>query len=195
MLDDSKIIAGCKKNKHKYQMTLFDKYSGMLRGVCLRYVNNDFDADDLLQEGFIKILENISKYEDKGSLKAWMKRIMINHALNFVKKQNKQKFSEWKESYSNEFLEEEESFDSKLESKILGANIDPSEILKIIQKLPEGYKMVLNLYAIDGYSHKEIAQELNISVNTSKSQLSRARKKMIEKTESLLKEIKVNYEK
>jgi len=194
MIEDNKIIAGCRKNKHKHQMALFDKYSGMLKGVCLRYVNNDFDADDLLQEGFIKILENISKYQETGSFTAWMKRIMVNHALNFCKKKSKQKFSEWNDSYSDELQEENTLVENKMENRILEADLAPTDIIKIIQELPDGYRMVLNLYVIDGYSHKEIAKKLNISVNTSKSQLSRARKMMIEKTELLLKKHKVEYE-
>lgn len=175
-------------------MALFDKYSGMLRGVCLRYVNNDFDADDLLQEGFIKILDNISKYQDTGSFTAWMKRIMVNHAINFCKKKNKQKFSEWNDSYSDDLVENDVDNSNKLENRILETNLDPSDIIKIIQELPDGYRMVLNLYVVDGYSHKEIAEKLNISVNTSKSQLSRARKMMVDKTELLLAKHKVEYE-
>lgn len=165
-------------------MALFDKYSAMLRGVCMRYVKNDFDADDLLQEGFIKILKNITSYKSTGSFNAWMKRIMINQAINFYKKNNKQKLFELNEAYTEEIIDNESS--NKIENRILDAGLDSYDILQIIKDLPEGYRMVLNLYAIDAYSHKEIAEKLNISINTSKSQLSRARKLVMVKTEVLL---------
>jgi RNA polymerase sigma-70 factor (ECF subfamily) len=176
-------------------MALFDNYAPMLRGVCRRYVSSDFDADDLLQEGFIKILKNISNYQETGSFKAWMKRIMINTALNFCKQQNSKRIAEWNDSYGNEIIEEDDNENSdNLESRILEANLKAEQILAIMEELPIGYKMVLNLYVIDGFSHKEIAEQLNISVNTSKSQLSRARKSMIEKTEQFLAKHKLSYE-
>ncbi|MDD2636778.1 MAG: sigma-70 family RNA polymerase sigma factor [Bacteroidales bacterium] len=184
MIDDSKIIAGCKKNKHKFQMALFEKYAPMLRAVCLRYATNTADADDLLQEGFIKILENISKYIEKGSFTAWMKRIMVNNAINYYRKQSKYRFDEINDNIH--FLDDGEQSDNKIETKILNANIKPEQIIDIFRELPNGYRMVLNLYVIDGYSHNEIAEQLGISVSTSKSQLSRARKTLIKKTEIII---------
>lgn len=188
MTDDSKIIAGCSKNKHKFQMALFDKYAPMLRTVCLRYAKNTADADDLLQEGFIKILDNISKYTKKGSFTAWMKKIMVNNAINYCRKQAKYRFDEINEnlhSFDDEEGDDEPS-DNKIETRILDADIEPEEIIKIFRDLPDGYKMVLNLFVIDGYSHNEIAEKLGISINTSKSQLSRARKAVIKKTEIMI---------
>lgn len=184
MIDDSNIIAGCKKNKHKFQMALFDKYAPMLKGVCLRYAANSADADDLLQEGFIKILDNIPKYTETGSFKAWMKRIMVNNAINYCRKKSKLKFDEINDNLLSDEIDEDQSTD--LEARIIEANINPQEIIEIIHKMPEGYRMVLNLYVIDGYTHNEISQKLGISVNTSKSQLSRARKALIKKTEEIL---------
>ena len=184
MIDDSKIIAGCKKNKHKFQMALFDKYVPMLRAVCLRYATNTADADDLLQEGFIKILDNISKYTEKGSFTAWIKKIVVNNAINYYRKQTKYRFDEINENLHS--FDDDEQSDNKIETRILDANIDPEQIIEIFRDLPDGYRMVLNLYVIDGYSHNEIAEKLGISVSTSKSQLSRARKTLIKKTEIII---------
>jgi len=194
MIDDSKIIEGCKNNRHKYQMALFDKYAPALRGVCLRYTRNDADADDLLQEGFIKILQNIKKYVETGSFKAWMKRIMINQAINFCKKKNQVFLIELTGKENQDLDVDDPDEDKKVESRIIDAGISPQQILELIKELPEGYRMVLNMYAIDGFSHKEIAEQLDISVNTSKSQLSRARKVLMSKTNELILK-KLNYEK
>lgn len=193
MINDDEILKGCCNNKHKYQMALFDKYAPMLRGVCMRYVRNDADADDLLQEGFIKILDNIKNYVETGSLKAWMKRIMINQALNFLKKKKQLDFCQLNEN--EDFDEDEQDYNQdKTENKLIEANIGPAEILKLIKSLPDGYQMVLNLYVIDGFSHKEIAGQLNISVSTSKSQLSRARKTLLEKANELILKNTISYE-
>jgi RNA polymerase sigma-70 factor (ECF subfamily) len=193
MDDDSKIIEGCKNNRHKFQMALFDKYAPMLRGVCLRYAKNTADADDLLQEGFIKILQNIGNFVETGSFKAWMKRIMVNQAINFL---NKKKQIVFAELTGNENFEDEDDGDDnrKTENRLMNASIGPDQILQLIGELPEGYRMVLNLYVIDGFSHKEIADKLNISVNTSKSQLSRARKTLMDKANELILKKSVSYE-
>jgi RNA polymerase sigma factor (sigma-70 family) len=191
--DDSNIIEGCRKNKHRYQMALYDKYAPMLRAVCLRYVKIDADADDLLQEGFIKILQNVGNYVETGSFKAWMKRIMVNQAINFLKKKKQIEFTDLT---GNEDYNDDESYNpEKTENKLIDGNIGPDKIIELMKQLPEGYRMVLNLYVIDGFSHKEIAEQLGISINTSKSQLSRARKTLLDMANELLTQNKLNYEK
>jgi RNA polymerase sigma factor (sigma-70 family) len=195
MFDDSKIIEGCRSNRHKYQMALYDKYAPMLRGVCLRYVNNGADADDLLQEGFIKILKNIGNYVETGSFKAWLKRIMVNQAINFCKQTKQLKYTDLDENSGFGAEEVNEDYDNrKVENRIIEANLSSQQILSLINELPDGYRMVLNLYVIDGFTHKEIAEQLNISINTSKSQLSRARKILLDKTNELILKNKVSYE-
>ncbi len=195
MIDDSKIIEGCRSNRHKYQMALYDKYAPMLRGICLRYVKNGADADDLLQEGFIKILKNISNYVETGSFKAWLKRIMINQAINFCKQKKLLKYTDLCENFDFDTEDANDDYDNrKVENRIIEANLSPQQILSLINELPDGYRMVINLYVIDGFSHKEIAEQLNISVNTSKSQLSRARKTLLDKTNELIIKNKVSYE-
>ncbi|MDD3685985.1 MAG: RNA polymerase sigma factor [Bacteroidales bacterium] len=191
--DDSNIIEGCRKNKHRFQMALYDKYAAMLRAVCLRYVKNDADADDLLQEGFIKILQNVGNYVETGSFKAWMKRIMVNQAINFLKKKKQIEFTDLT---GNEDYNDDESYNpEKTENKLIDGNIGPDKILELMKQLPEDYRMVLNLYVIDGFSHKEIADQLGISINTSKSQLSRARKALLDMANELLTQNKLSYEK
>lgn len=165
----------------------------MLRAVCLRYVKNYADADDLLQEGFIKILQNVGNYVETGSFKAWMKRIMVNQAINFLKKKKQIEFTDLtgKEDYNDD-----ESYNpEKTENKLIDGNIGPDKILELMKQLPEGYRMVLNLYVIDGFTHKEIADQLGISINTSKSQLSRARKALLDMANELLTQNKLSYEK
>jgi RNA polymerase sigma-70 factor (ECF subfamily) len=191
--DDNNIIEGCRKNKHRYQMALYDKYAPMLRAVCLRYVKNYADADDLLQEGFIKILQNVGNYVETGSFKAWMKRIMVNQAINFLKKKKQIEFTDLT---GNEDFDDDESYNpEKTENKLIDGNMGPEKILELMKQLPEGYRMVLNLYVIDGFSHKEIADQLGISINTSKSQLSRARKALLDMANELLTQNKLSYEK
>lgn len=170
-------------------MALFDKYAPMLKGVCLRYADNSADADDLLQEGFIKILDNIVKYAETGSFKAWMKRIMVNNAINYCRKKSKLRFDEINDNLFADEIDEEHSHD--LETRIIEANINPQQVIEIIRELPDGYRMVMNLYVLDGYTHNEISQKLGISINTSKSQLSRARKLLANKTEELINKAKI----
>lgn len=177
MLDDRIILDGCRKKKHRFQMALYDKYAPMLKGICIRYTNNETDAQDVLQEGFIKVLDNIDKYVDYGSLGAWMKRVMINHAINFTKKKKKLVLSEF-EDYKNQNYDIES--DDEADIVLNDERINQELVLKLVNELPEGYRLVINMYVIDGFSHKEIAEKLNISINTSKSQLSRARKKILE---------------
>lgn len=174
-------------------MALYDKYAPMLRAVCLRYVKNYADADDLLQEGFIKILQNVGNYVETGSFKAWMKRIMVNQAINFLKKKKQIEFTDLT---GNEDFDDDESYNpEKTENKLIDGNMGPDKIIELMKQLPEGYRMVLNLYVIDGFSHKEIADQLGISINTSKSQLSRARKTLLDMANELLTQNKMSYEK
>jgi RNA polymerase sigma-70 factor (ECF subfamily) len=157
-----KLIHQCKQQDIRAQEKLYRLYSGKLFGLCLKYSNNYQQAEDNLQDGFITIFNKIHQYEDKGSFEGWMKRIVINTTLQ---KHRKEKYFE----IIN---------DNLLEDPVV--EIDDDEIttnflLKSIQELPERYRQIFNLYALDGFSHKEIAEMLNISVGSSKSNLARAR--------------------
>lgn len=168
---DQKIIEGCIKGKRRDQNRLYTKYAPALLGVCMRYSRNKDEAEDILQEGFIKIFMNIKSYRGEGSFEGWMKRIMVNTAITH----NKQTL---KHQYHTDIDEIEETHEIRAggSHEPAGTQLPKEKLMNIIQNLPEGYKMVFNLYVFEQYTHKEIAQILGISENTSKSQLSKARK-------------------
>jgi RNA polymerase sigma factor (sigma-70 family) len=143
--------------------------------ICLRYSKSRDEAEDLLQEGFLKIFQNINTYRKHGSLEGWIKRIMINHALNQYKKNRKIPFAEDVDSINeNEILSVHEEIEKN-------EPVPAETLLAMIQSLPEGYRMVFNLYVFEGYSHREIAEAINFSENTSKTQLMKARRQLQEK--------------
>ncbi len=166
----TEIIEGCKSGKRKYQEKLYKIFSKKMYAVCLRYTKNKEEAEDIVHDGFIKIFKKISSYKFKGSFEGWMKRVMINIAIERYHKRNHLYLvSDIYETNSNIAINE------GIE------NISAKELLDYIQELSVKYRTVFNLYAIDGYSHKEIAEMLNISESTSRSNLSRARKMLKEK--------------
>ncbi|MBZ9730447.1 sigma-70 family RNA polymerase sigma factor [Salegentibacter sp. JZCK2] len=172
------LIHQCKKQDIRAQEKLYRLYSGKLFGLCLKYSNNYQQAEDNLQDGFITIFKKINQYEDKGSFEGWMKRIVINTTLQ---KHRKEKYFE----IINENLLEDP------EIEIDDEEITTDFLLKSIQDLPERYRQIFNLYALDGFSHKEIAEMLNISVGSSKSNLARARQILKSKIENYLNDNKV----
>lgn len=153
---------------------LYDTYAPTLLSLCIRYCGNREDAEDVLHDGFIKIIRNIDSFRARqpGSLAAWMKRIMINTSLNFLRSKRK----EFKIFATNLTTEPgdltDDAEDHEDEPFLI---FDPDEVLRLICQLPAGYRTVFNLYVFEEFSHKEIAGELGISENTSKSQLSKAR--------------------
>jgi len=168
------LIDGCILHHKNAQNLLYDNYSSRLYGVCLRYACDRDDAQDILQESFIKIFKNIHnlKYQDENAFYGWMHKITVNTALNHyrdsIKKNLQQEITE-NETYSSEFDE------STIYDHILD-HVSHTTLLKLIQELPNGYRTIFNLYAFENQTHKEISTELNISVNTSKTQLFKARK-------------------
>lgn len=167
MWNESQIIEGCKKRDKRCQELLYHKYKAALFGICLRYCKNREDAEDVLQEGYIKIFSNMETFRQEGSFEGWLKRIMVNTALNHYKASLKFGFMQ---NY-----DDIKDFDNAETEPLYAAKYNSEELMRMVQNLPDGYRMVFNLYAIEGYSHKQIAAMLNISENTSKSQLSRAR--------------------
>ena len=172
MTGDKEILAGCMKGRPAAQQQLFDKYSRLLLGICNRYAQNIEEAEDVLQEGFVKIFLNIKDFKGEGSLLAWMRRIMINTAITHYHKMLKHRYHDDLDEIRETSLEEH-SWDE--------ADFTADELLKVIRQMPEGYRMVFNLYAVEGYKHREIAEILGIDENTSKSQYSRARRWLQEK--------------
>jgi len=160
------LLKECLNNNPKACKVFYEKYASKMLGVLIRYAKNTMEAEDMLQEGFIRVFQNLEKFRYEGSLEGWVRRIMINTAINFYKSNLKH----------NQHID----IDNVSHTGSLSVNAVDSlslkQLLQIVQSLPEGYKMVFNLYIIEGYSHKEIAGLMGISESTSKSQLSRARK-------------------
>ena len=145
----------------------------------MRYAKNKDEAEDILQEGFIKVFSNLKKFRGEGSFEGWIKRIMVNTAINHYQRNLKHYFHNQLEDIQEaigEFNDEDFHPDD---------NISRKKLLSLIQELPEGYRFVFNLYVFEDYSHKEIAETLNISVNTSKTQLFKARKWLMKRVENL----------
>ena len=161
------ILEGCIKGESSAQRKLFDSYSRLLLGVCNRYATNIEEAEDIMQEGFVKIFLNIKEFKGDGSIVAWMRRIMINTAITHYHKMKKHRYhddlDEVKETKFDDYLWDDAEFTR-------------DELYGVIQRMPEGYRMVFNLYAVEGYKHREIAEIMGIDENTSKSQYSRARR-------------------
>lgn len=161
---EEKLIKDCVKGKANAQKALYDKFSDLMYGVCLRYVNDPDLAEDILITGFAKIFDKIGMFKFKGSLEGWIRRIMVNQALTYLRK-NKSIYT----SVDIEMADREPDLES------LSDHLEAEDLLKMINTLPNGYRTVFNMYVIEGFNHREIGEELNISENTSKSQLSRAR--------------------
>jgi RNA polymerase sigma factor (sigma-70 family) len=166
------LILDCQKKNIKAQEQLFRLFSSKLFAVCLKYSRSYEEAQDNLQDGFLLIFDKIGQFAFKGSFEGWAKRVMVNNALQYYRKE---KFLE----LVSENIAEEEQID------IDDTAISLEYLLEIIQQLPDRYRLVFNLYVIDNYSHKEIAAMLEINIGTSKSNLSRARLILKEKIESL----------
>jgi RNA polymerase sigma-70 factor (ECF subfamily) len=160
------IIKGCLAGNRRDQELLYRRHAAKLYAVCLQYSGNDDEARDILQDGFIKIFENLIHYKHEGSFEGWMRRIVVNTALEkYRSKHNLHRVDDI------DLIPEQDS-DPETEDY---AGLEAVDLLDIIRELPPKYRMVFNLFAIEGYSHKEISQMFNISEGTSKSNLSRAR--------------------
>ena len=162
---EEELIKGCINEDQACQKALYQKFSGLMYAVCLRYAKHKAEAQDIMQDGFIKVFDNISKFSFNGSFEGWIRRIMVNTALNYYRKSSSHKEQLGIEEHQEEATE-----------PMANSNLGEKELMIIIQQLPEGYKLVFNLYAIEGYSHKEIGEMLEITESTSRSQLSKARK-------------------
>jgi RNA polymerase sigma factor (sigma-70 family) len=161
------ILQGCLRGELPAQNLLYERYSGLLLGICRRYISQVQDAEDVMIEAFVKIFQNLKQFDGRGSFEGWIKKITVNEALMWIRKR-KILFNEMKDSIQ---LVDESPDVSQFE-------LQPSEILGYLDQLPIGYKTVFNLYVIEEMKHREIATALGISINTSKSQLILAKKKL-----------------
>ena len=177
MLVNQTLINECLKNNRKAQFELYQICYGVLMSICYRYRANKEDAEELLNQGFLKVLLNLDKYNVKVPFEAWIRRIMVNTIIDEFRKSKKEK-----EHLNYADFQEETYLDNRVDFNLADLNFEAEELLNMLNKLPEMSRKVFNLYAIDGYAHKEIAEMLTISVGTSKWHVSFARaelKKMI----------------
>ena len=183
MMSDQQIITGCAKHDRKAQQVLYDKYSRFLLGVCMRYATDKAEAEDILQDSFLKIYFNIKDFSGTGSFIGWLRKVAVNTAITHYHKNLKFRYyveiEEFTSAETGVTSFEEDFFTS-------------DELFKVLNELPAGYRMVFNLYAVEGYKHNEIAEMLSIDTNTSKSQYSRAKAVIREKLNKLRK-LKSNY--
>jgi RNA polymerase sigma-70 factor (ECF subfamily) len=165
MPDLNHIIDRCIRKDKTAQKMLYNLYASTLLGICFRYARDRTEAEDILQDGFVKIFTHIEKFEGKGSFEGWMKRIIVNTAITHYHQNLKHYYHQ--------------DFDEISETKTLNntnADFTQAELLQVINELPSGFRIIFNMYVVEGYKHKEIAQMLDIDIGTSKSQFSRAKR-------------------
>ncbi|MFH0894947.1 MAG: sigma-70 family RNA polymerase sigma factor [Bacteroidota bacterium] len=167
MISDKELVRKCLEQDPAAQELLYRRFASKMLGVCLRYARDRMEAEDILQDGFVKVFNKLVDFRGDGSLEGWVRRIMVNSAINAYHSNLKY--------LQNIEIENAKLGDSGLSDFNALDSISVEEMLKLVQELPEGYRIVFNMYAIEGYSHKEIGGMLNITESTSKSQLSRAR--------------------
>lgn len=166
------VIEGCLRNEHRFQYQLYKMFYSNMTAVCLRYSKDREEANDMVQEGFIKVFKNLKRYEFKGSFEGWMRRIFVNNAIDNIRRKKKDHL----------FLGEDEKMDAFSDKNMdpleKEEELDPKLVMEAVQKLTPAYKAVFSLYVIEEYSHKEIAEMLGISVGTSKSNLAKAKQNL-----------------
>jgi RNA polymerase sigma-70 factor (ECF subfamily) len=153
---EHELIEGCRRQNRQAQQALYELYSGKMYALCCRYVKDKMEAEDVLVVAFTKIFERIHQYKGNGSFEGWIRRVMVNESLGFLRK-NKNMYVET----DIEAAEREPNYEQ------LDSALEAEDLMKLIEGLPTGYRVVFNLYAIDGYSHQEIGEQLGISENTS----------------------------
>jgi RNA polymerase sigma-70 factor (ECF subfamily) len=162
--NDRELVEGCLQGRRESQQQLYKKYASKMFGVCLGYAKDRDDAKDILQEGFIKVFGSLKNYKGDGSLEGWVRRIIVNTAIDYYRKALKERNS----------VDIEDARDLPVEVSVL-ERMQASELLELVNRLPDGARLIFNLYVVEGYTHKEIAEMLQINQGTSKSQFARAR--------------------
>ncbi len=164
------IVEACQRGERTAQFELYRLYSKAMYNICLRMVKNEEDAEDLLQNSFVDVFRNLDRFRFQSSVGAWIKRVVVNNCINFLKKKRLQ-FTELEERHAFQFAELPSSDEDE-------SPLQVKAIKNALFQLPDGYRVVFSLYALEGYDHQEIAEILGISVATSKSQYSRAKQKL-----------------
>lgn len=175
-MTESDLLQACQRHDVRAQTTLYNQYKGRLMGLCRRYARSQPEAEDMFHEGFIRIFQQLHTLEQAEKLLPWMKRVMVNTAINVYHKNHRQKAEiELDEAWERTSGDHADTI----------SRLSTEELLKVIEQLPDGYRMVFNLYVIDGYNHAEIAGMMEIAEGTSKSQLARAKNLLKTKLKTL----------
>ena len=174
MLDEQALINGSAKGDRKAQQALYESFAKRMYVICLRYSKSDLEAEDILQESFIKVFKSIANFRGESSLYYWIKRIVVNTALNYQRSK----------LYMYPMVDVD-NLNDQVEKETILSGMQMQDLLALIQQLPTGCQVIFNLYAVEGYQHKEIAEMLKITEGTSKSQYARARQLLREKLENL----------
>ncbi len=169
LYSDKDLVEGCKSGNRRYQKILYEKYARKMYGICLSYAHERSQAQDILQDAFIKVFQHVGQFDIQGSLEGWIRRIVINTAIDSYRKEGK---------ISNLLQVNEDTVESQSRNEGL-SDLQLKDLMKQVQRLPDGARIVFNLYAVEGFTHKEIADRLDISIGTSKSQYNRARKLLL----------------
>ncbi len=170
MGDKEELIRKCQQKSRKAFEELYKKFSPFVYGICLRYAKNRDEAQDILQDCFIKVMDKIGDFRFEGSFEGWLQRMTVRESLNYLRLT--------RNSFTS--IDDDDSKDEEDVSSDIISNMSAQELLGEIQKMPDGYRTIFNMYVIEGYQHKEIAEILNISESTSRSQLKKAREYLIE---------------
>lgn len=168
--NEHELIQACIRGDRQAQRALYEQFKRLLFVVCLRYADNREEAEDMLQEGFVLIYRDLHQFSGQGPIGAWMRRVVVNTALQHIRRRKR-------DVLTAQLEDAHYAADNSPENSPI-TSLHTQDLVRMLQTLPIGYRTVLNLYVIEGFSHKEIAEMLNISVNTSKSQLSRAKELM-----------------
>jgi len=175
MIEDTTLVKACIKGDSRAQKALFEKFAPKMFAVCLRYIGDFDEAQDTLQDGFIKVFNKLSDFKNEGVLEGWIRRIIVNTCLDSIRKNHKTKFN----TSISEVEYQLEYIDTSFQ------NLELEELMNLVQSMPNGYRVVFNMFAIEGYTHKEIGEKLGINENTSKSQYLRARSFLRERLKKL----------
>ena len=177
-ISEQELVRGCSERSAKHYHLLFDRYYGKMFNVCRRYAKNHEEAQDMVQEGFIRVYKNILQYKGEGSFEGWMRRVMVTTCINYYHKYHNKEMVEFIDNIHLAAVAEDTENHVGFAINDAKNNYDAERLLKLIQNLPPGYRMVFNLHAIEGYSHTEIAEKLHITESTSRSNLAKARQKL-----------------
>lgn len=164
------LLEGCRRGDRKAQESLYKTLASRMMGICMRYAKDTFEAEDVLQMGFVKVFQKVSDFRGEGSFEGWVRRIMVNTAIESYRKNLR----------NLNIVDIDEVYDQPQNTFDM-SGLELKDLLKLVQQLSNGYRLVFNMYVIEGYSHKEIAKQLGITEGASKSQLSRARAILKEK--------------